>query len=74
MSRRDYGSEIYAKSKTGSLIFLLIYLVFGLYLINLKFTFVKIPDAITALNEWIFAIAGVLIILGGINYLRASSK
>ena len=55
--------------KLGVIIFL-IYLVIGLYFINLVFNFYKIPEIISQFNELINLIGGILIIFGGINYLR----
>lgn len=56
--------------KKSSPLFFIINLILGLYLINIKFTFLPIPEQVTKLNEWIFLFGGLLIILGGINYLR----
>ena len=55
--------------KVGIIIFL-IYLVIGLYFINLSFNFYKIPEVISQFNEFINLIGGILIVLGGIGYLR----
>ena len=55
--------------KTGIIIFL-IHLVIGLYFLNLLFNLYKIPVAISQFNEFISLIGGILIILGGIRYLR----
>lgn len=61
-----------SSSGIGKIIILAVYVIFGLYFINTKFLFLKIPEAITALNEWILVVGGVLILLGGFNYLRSS--
>ena len=53
-----------------SKILFVVYLIFGLYLINLFFNFITIPEFILNVNDIIFLIAGILIILGGINHLR----
>ena len=55
--------------KAGIIIFS-IHLVIGLYLLNLVFNFYKIPEVISQFNEFITLIGGVLILLGGIRYLR----
>jgi len=55
--------------KSGVLGFI-VYLLFGLYLINSSFNFISIPNFIQSVDKWIIFIAGVLIITGGINYLR----
>jgi len=56
----------------GSIIFI-VYLLFGLYFLNYKLVFLKLPD-LTKANPWIILIGGILIIIGGINYLRASRR
>ena len=43
----------------------LIYVLLGLYLINLVFNFIVMPDFILGMGTWINAIAGVFLILGG---------
>ena len=55
--------------KAGVIVFLF-YLVIGLYFINMVFNFYEIPEFISQFNELINFIGGILIILGGINYLR----
>ena len=59
------------KNKGG--IFLL-YLFFGVYLINIAFEFVEIPEIVSNLDNFIIGIAGILILVGGINYLRLPVK
>ncbi len=56
----------------GNFGFFIIYLIFGLYLLNLTLTFVKLPESIHAIDKFVIAIGGILIILGGINHIRAS--
>ena len=56
-------------TKAGIIIFL-IYLIFGLYFINTAFNFYPLPEIISQFDNWINLVGGVLIILGGINYLR----
>ena len=55
--------------KAGIIIFS-IHLVIGLYFLNLVFNFYKIPEVISQFNEFIILIGGILILLGGIRYLR----
>ena len=55
--------------RTGIIIFL-IYLVIGLYFINSVFNFYDIPEIISGFDKWINLIGGILIILGGLSYLR----
>ncbi|MFA5952969.1 MAG: hypothetical protein WC812_00060 [Candidatus Pacearchaeota archaeon] len=50
----------------------LLHLIFGLYLINVPIQFVKIPASFSVVNTWIIFVGGILVLFGGINYLRAS--
>ena len=59
------------RSSNRSFLFI-IFLVFGLYFLNYGFSFITIPKGMDVVNKWIIAAGGVLILLGGINYLRAS--
>jgi len=56
----------------GNFGFFIIYLLFGLYLLNLTLTFIKLPEPIHVIDKFVIAIGGILIILGGINHIRAS--
>ncbi len=47
-----------------------IFLVIGLYLINMGFNFVKIPEQIVFLNKWILLAAGVAIVFVGFSFLK----
>lgn len=47
---------------------LILFIVFGLYLINYPFSFVKIPAAVTGMDKWIILVSGVLLIVGAINH------
>ena len=46
----------------------LIYLILGIYLINIQFNLIPIPT-----NNWIILIGGILLIVGGIKYLISNS-
>lgn len=50
--------------------FFAMFLIFGIYLINKTFSFVAMPEFIVGIDEWINFIAGILLVFGGINYLR----
>ena len=52
----------------------LVYVVFGLYFVNSGFGFITFPEFVSGLDKWIILIGGVLIIIGGFNYLRAGKK
>lgn len=57
--------------RKGGIIIFLIYLFFGIYLINVAFNFITLPGFLTNFNNWIIFVGGILIIVGGINFLRA---
>lgn len=56
--------------KEARTIIFLLHLVFGAYFINLGINYVAVPEVVSNFNAWIILIGGVLILLGGINYLR----
>ena len=58
-------------SNNRTVLFIL-YLVFGLYFLNFGLGFVPLPKSMDIVNKWIITAGGVLILLGGINYLRVS--
>jgi len=51
-----------------------VYLVVGLYFLNIFFGFVDIPESFKTYNAIISLVGGILIILGGFNHMRASRK
>ena len=51
-----------------------VYLIFGLYLLNSSFSFITMPAFIQSIESWLILISGALVIIGGINYLRASKR
>jgi hypothetical protein len=66
--QRGYPPQQASPRKTNLGLFL-VYLIFGLYLINTKFSFLQIPDAFSSLNDWIIVIAGGLLVLSAIMTL-----
>lgn len=44
-----------------------VYLIVALYFLNAPFGIVPLPDV----NEWFIFIGGILLIFGGIKYLRS---
>ncbi len=46
------------------------YVLFGIYLLNLPLGFFDIPGNLEEYEEWIFLISGILLFIGGINFLR----
>ena len=59
-----------AESGIISKILFVIYLIIAIYLVNISLSFIILPEIITNLDNWIILIAGVLVLLGGINHLR----
>ena len=64
MFNRSYGT------RSGSWVFPLIYIIFGLYFIDYALNFLPIPASFEPINKWIFLVGGVLIIIGAINHYR----
>lgn len=63
----------------NKLVLFLIHLIVGLYILNYGFSFIKLPDFFTTagggiVNKIIFFIGGILVILGGINWMRANRR
>ena len=51
-----------------------VYCLFGLYLVNFAFDIIPLPVFIGFMDKWVIFISGILIIIGGINYLRVRNK
>ncbi|MGD9276443.1 MAG: hypothetical protein PVJ67_04680 [Candidatus Pacearchaeota archaeon] len=60
--------------KEARTIIFLLHLAFGLYFINIGFNYVAVPEVISNFEAWIILIGGVLVLLGGINYLRIGKR
>ncbi len=52
----------------------IIYLVFGLYFLNMSLSFITMPAFLTDINSIISFVAGALLVVGGINFMRAGKK
>ena len=59
---------------SGGIIFALIYVVVGLYLLNVPFDFIAIPEAVQEFENWIVFVGCVLVIIGAVNHFRNSSR
>ena len=46
------------------------YLIFGAYLINSVLEFYPIPEIVSNFDKWLIAVGGVMIIIGGFNFLK----
>ena len=53
---------------------LVIYMIFGLYFVNSGLNLITLPEFVNSIDRWIILVGGILIIIGGINYLRAGKK
>ena len=53
----------------NSFIFFLLYLVLGLYLLNYRIGYIKIPEVLSGWDKWIIFAGGVLLILGSFKFL-----
>ncbi len=53
-------------------LFFVVYLLFGVYLLNYGLKFFEIPESFSTAEAWILTIAGILMIFGAINILRIS--
>ena len=58
----------------ASIIGFVIYLMVGIYLLNVPFDLIPLPGFVEGVNDWVVFFAGILVIIGGINYLRASRR
>ena len=60
--------------KTKGVIWFIVYLIFGLYFLNITFGIIIIPEIIKGFENLIFFVGGFLIILGGVNHIRIGLK
>jgi|TARA_Y100000310_G_scaffold222737_1_gene224473 LPXTG-motif cell wall-anchored protein len=60
--------------KGGKILVFLIFVLFGLYFINSSIEFYPVPDFVSEMNNWIFLIGGVLILIGGASILMHRKK
>jgi hypothetical protein len=57
--------------KKAGWIGLILFIVFGIYFINAPFNFIPISGIINQdVNNWIVFIGGILMIVGGISFVR----
>ncbi len=56
--------------KGFTIIILALHVAIGLYLLNLSFSFYSVPELITEFNDLIILAGGVLVLFGGLNFLR----
>ena len=68
------GLPTYRKNTGLKVVFFIISLVFAIFFINYPFDFFTVPESILKYEKWIIFAGGLLILLGFVNYLRASKK
>lgn len=56
----------------GRLLFFVLYLLLGAYFINFGFNFMKVPTFLSNIERWIVFAGGILLVFGGINFLKSS--
>jgi hypothetical protein len=60
-SRRGGGAKF---------LFFIVFLVFAVYFVNAPFTFFKVPEFLTKINNWIIFAGGVLLVIAAFQSLR----
>ncbi|MBR9701370.1 hypothetical protein GOV13_00430 [Candidatus Pacearchaeota archaeon] len=58
------------KKKVNAFVFV-IYLILGVYFINVPFQFYPIPEVVSKFDSWIIFAGGIFMLFGAINYFRA---
>jgi len=56
------------------IVLLVLYLLVGLYLLNLAFGFTVMPETITKYENIVNILAGILLVLGGFKYFFSARK
>ncbi|GIU68400.1 MAG: hypothetical protein KatS3mg001_250 [Candidatus Pacearchaeota archaeon] len=59
-------------SNSSRTILFIIFLLFGVYFLNYPLNFIKLPQLKETIKSWIIFIGGILIIVGGISFLKAT--
>lgn len=57
------------RSSFNSFLFV-IYVVFGVYLLNVRINFIALPEFLLNFNDWIIFIAGVLLVFSSMGFLK----
>lgn len=57
----------------GTIIFA-VYLIFAAYFLNLGLNFINMPVLTEDINQVIFIITGLILVFGGVNYLRTRKR
>ena len=59
-----------AKSK-NTFIYFLVYLIFGLYLLNVSFHLFLVPEFVLKFDNFLISIGGVLLLISGVRFLNS---
>jgi len=62
---------MYAGRRGTMFAIFVIYVLFGLYFLNSKLNFMKIPESFAGGDLWIIFVGGVLLIIGGIRFVAS---
>jgi cytochrome c biogenesis protein CcdA len=57
------------RRRSGKQGFFIVYALFALYLVNMGLGFVKMPNFLLKVEQWIILISGILLFLGGLRFL-----
>lgn len=63
------GVQTYRKSRFGGVLMALL-LVFGVYMINVPFSFVAVPELFGGVHDWIIFAGGVVMIFAFFSFLQ----
>ena len=47
-----------------------IYLIIGVYALNIAFNFIPLPEFFLKINKWVLAILGIIAIIESFKYLK----
>lgn len=68
------GMRPYRRNTGLKTIYALVSVIFAVFFINYPFNFFKVPEAIMKFENWILFAGGILIVIGMINYFRATRR
>jgi len=51
------------KTRSGTNLLPIVYLIFGIYFLNYGFQFMKLPEFVLGINQWIIALGGVILLI-----------
>ena len=68
------GLPGYRRNTGLKTIFAIISVIFGIFFLNYPFSFFKVPESILKFESWIIFAGGILILVGMVNYFRASKR